>query len=132
MWLMKHKQILLIILMFICCFNGLGQAKDKALQNKTEVTIQQLQTDVTNTQDHIQQLQKDNQELQKLLQSMEKEIDLYREDVRSAISEMNSNMGHWLEMLTIVMALISIFIPLFINSCSPKELFPKSPLAIIT
>ena len=54
------------------------------------------------------------------LEKMEKEIELYREDVRTKSSEMNSNMALWLAVLTIIMAILGVAIPLILNRRNEK------------
>ena len=66
-------------------------------------------------QETILRLQAENELMYKQLEKMEKEIELYRGDVRTKTSEMNTNMALWLSVLTIIMAVLGVVVPLIMN-----------------
>lgn len=120
---MKAKQ-LITIFMILACFNVFGQQakKESAPQNDAQKElIQNLQSRIDNQQEMILPLQTDNQAMQKQMVALENDVELYREDVRAKISEMNANMALWVGVLTIVMAILGVAIPLILNKKNEKN-----------
>ena len=113
---MKLKY-LAIGLMMLFCLNVYGQ------QNKTvPMTVQPQKTEVQVLEETVSLLQAENQAMQKQLESMEKEMDLYRGDVRTETSKMNTNMALWLAVLTIIMAILGVAIPLILNRRNERSM----------
>ncbi len=112
---MKTRHILLIAILFLCSISVFGQAKQNSSANNTKAIAEKVQILEISTQDQISQLQNENKILMEQLQRMGNEVNLYREDVRTKVSEMNSNMSDWLTILTVIMTLVSIVIPIIMN-----------------
>ena len=112
---MKTKYILLTAILLICSISIWGQTKKNTSANSTKAIAEKVQNLETNTQEQFSQLQNENKALKEQLQKMESEIALYREDVRTKVSEMNSNMSDWLAILAIIMSIVGIVIPIIIN-----------------
>ena len=98
---MKTKYILLTAIMFMCCINVFGQTANNISLNNTQAVVLKIEALETATQEQISDLHKENQVLKEQLHKMESEIALYREDVRTETSRMNTNMADWLTILTI-------------------------------
>lgn len=120
---MKPRHTLAVLMLFAClCIFG-QQSKTIPMQGQPQKTSTQV---ATNQQELILQLQAENEAMQKQLEKMEKEIELYRGDVRTKISELDYAQDRWLTMLTIIMGLIGVILgvgaPLFINRDNSKRL----------
>ena len=110
----------LAVLMLLVCLNIFGQqSKIVSMQGQPQTTSTQV---TTNQQETILQLQAENEAIQKQLEKMEKDIEVYRVDVRNETSRMNTLMALWLAVLTIIMAILGIGAPLFLNYKNEKVL----------
>ena len=90
---MKARLIFFFTALYVClnCFGQ--QPKSVSMHGDSQNTSTQI---VTNQQETILLLHAENEEMKRQLEKMEKEIEIYREDVRTKTSEMNSNMALWL------------------------------------
>ena len=100
---MKVKLIFFFITLFFGLYGFGQQPKRASMQGDSQNTSTQI---VTHQQETILLLHAENEEMKRQLEKMEKEIEIYREDVRTKTSEMNSNMALWLAVLTIIMAIL--------------------------
>ena len=120
---MKTKHILLTAMLLVCAISAFGQTK-KASANSTKAIAEKVQTLEESIQEQFLQVQEENQYLKEQLCKMESEIALYREDVRTETSRMNTNMADWLTILTIVIgviaAVLGIAAPLYLNNRNDK------------
>ena len=120
---MKQRHILAVLMLLVCLSIFGQQPKSVPMQGQPQKTSTQV---ATNQQELILQLQAENEAMQKQLEKMEKEIELYRGDVRTKISELDYAQDRWLTMLTIIMGLIGVVLgvgaPLFINRDNSKRL----------
>ena len=114
---MKARLIFFFTALYVClnCFGQ--QPKSVSMHGDSQNTSTQI---VTNQQETILLLHAENEEMKRQLEKMEKEIEIYREDVRTKTSEMNSNMALWLAVLTIIMAILGVAIPLILNRRNEK------------
>lgn len=119
---MKLKRFLLIVSVFAISFGAIAQTKNtNASQSKSQKLTQKVQTLEQNIQEQILHIQVTLQDINEILQKQEKEIEVYREDVRTKTSEMNTNMNHWLCILTILVAILGIGAPLYLNYRNDKQ-----------
>ena len=116
---MKQRHILAVLMLLVCLSIFGQQPKTVPIQEQPPMTSTQVST---NQQELILQLQAENAAMQKQLEKMEKEIELYRGDVRDEASRMNTNMGLWLAVLTIIMAILGVVIPLILNNRNEKSM----------
>lgn len=115
---------LAIGLMMLFCMNVFAQQPQKESVPKKDAqmeVLQSIQSTIETQQEMILQLQTDNQAMQKQIIVLENDVELYREDVRAKISEMNANMALWFGVLTIVMAILGVAIPLILNKKNEKN-----------
>ena len=122
---MRTKHILLVAISLICCSSIWGQTTKGNSSNNIKIVAEKVQILETNTQAQYSQLLEENQALRKQLQEMDKEIELYREDVRTKVSEMYSHMSLWLGMLTLLIGIITaalgVVAPIFLNYRNDKK-----------
>ena len=112
-----RRRCAFVILTLIVSLSIFGQQPKPIIDRQTQNTSVQF---VPNQQETILKLQNENEAMKRQLDKMEKEIELYREDVRTKTSEMNSNMALWLAVLTIIMAILGVVIPLILNGRNEK------------
>ena len=122
--------VTLMLFVFINAFCQPNNSVKKSGQTSaypTQVTISQKDAQL-----HVEaflHLQTENEELRSQLEKMEKEIDVYREDVRTKSSEIDSKMNHWLQILSIIIGVLGIGLgivtPLLINNKNEKRLERK-------
>ena len=101
------------ILLLLFCLNMSGQKKE--IVPSQNGLVQKDQPVITSQQETILLLKDENEAMEKRLQELEQEIELYRGDVRTAVSEVHDDMSHWLTMLSIIIGLLGVIIPLIIN-----------------
>ena len=122
---MKNKYILLIATLLICSVSVWGQTNKSTSANSTKAITEKVQMLETNTQEQFSQLQNENKALKEQLQKMESDIALYREDVRTKESEINSNLSDWLTLLSVVIGSITtgfgVVAPLLLNYFNNKK-----------
>ena len=115
---MRLRHIFVVFMMMIC-LGVLGQQSKK-------VSMQGLLNRTDTLKEQLFQLQAENAALHKQLVQLEKEIDLYRGDVRSKISELDESMSRWTELIfllvTILTAGLGAILPLYINNRNDKNL----------
>lgn len=116
---MKPKHILTAIMLFSCLSIFGQQTKTVPTKGQPQPTTVQVST---SQQESIKQLQAEKEAMKAQLEKMEKDIEVYRGDVRTKISEMNTNMALWFAALTLVMAILGIGAPYFINKDNRKRL----------
>lgn len=117
---MELKHILLFLIIFVCSSVS-GQNPTNTPTHNPKVLAEKIQTLASNTQEQFLQVQKQNQELGVHLHKMENEIALYREDVRTETSKMNTNMSHWLAILTGIMTILGVIAPIAINIWNNRQ-----------
>lgn len=105
-------RIILITLMLICSVFVFGQTKYK---DKNVEIAEKLQSIETKSQEQYIFFNEKDRSLQNQLEMIEKEVQIYREDVRENISIMHTDMGLWFAAITLVMAILGIVVPLFLN-----------------
>ena len=100
---MKPKQLFTILLLMACL---LTQATNN---NTVPATTNVTNSPVVSQQKTIQDLQVENQTLRLEIENLKKEMDLYRDDVRSEVSNINDKaaqlhgeMGRWATLLSII------------------------------
>ena len=117
---MKNKYILLIATLLVCSISVWGQTKKSTSANSTKAIAEKVQRLESYTQEQFVQLQNENKALKEQLQKMEGDIALYREDVRTEISRMNTNMALWFGVLTLVIggitAILGVAFPIHLNN----------------
>ena len=122
---MSLRQILTIALLF-CCLNVFGQQANRVTLQGVNTQVQVFQDSLDNLNQKILELQDTNDDFQHQLERMDREVALYREDVRTKVSEINSELALWLTILTIIMAIVGIVLgvvaPILINRQNDKNL----------
>ena len=122
---MSIKHILTAVFLF-CCLNVLGQQANKVTLQGVNRQVQVVQDSLDNLNLKILELQGVNDDLRYQLDKMDKEVALYRDDVRTKVSEINSELALWLTILTVVMGLLGVVlgvvVPKFINEQNDKNL----------
>ena len=120
---MKKIKITIYLLLFICLSIFGQQPKTVSIQGLPQKTSTQVST---NQQELILHLQAENAAMQKQLEKMEKEVELYREDVRAKMSELETEQSRWTAwmclIVTILTAGLGVGLPLFINNRNDKRL----------
>lgn len=116
---MKTRYIFISMALLVCLSMFGQQTKEVSIQEPFHYTSTQA---ATNQQETILQLRAENKEMQIQLEKLGKEIDLYRGDVRTKTSEMNTNMALWFAVLTIIMAILGVVIPLILNRRNEKNI----------
>ena len=109
---MKKIKITIYLLLFICLSIFGQQPKTVSIQVQPQKTSTQV---FTSQQESIKQLQAENEAMKAQLEKMEKEIELYRGDVRTETSKMDTHMAQWLAILTIIMAILGVLVPLILS-----------------
>lgn len=121
---MKTVRILIATIMLVFCVSTFAQTAKKPSASSVKTIAEKVQALETNTEKQFLLLQEENKVLKDQLQKMESEIALYREDVRTETSRMNTNMADWLTILTIVIGVIAavpgIAAPLYLNNRNDK------------
>jgi tetratricopeptide (TPR) repeat protein len=120
---MKLKYTLAILMLFACLSIFGQQLKNVSMQGATQhATVQTA----TNQQESIKQLQTENEVLKTQLEKMEKEIELYRGDVRTKMSELETEQSRWTAWIGLIVAILTaglgVCLPLFINNRNDKRL----------
>ena len=120
---MKPKYTLAFLMLFACLSIFGQQLKNVSMQGATQhATVQTA----TNQQESIKQLQAENEAMQKQLEKMEKEIELYRGDVRTKMSELETEQSRWTAWIGLIVAILTaglgVCLPLFINNRNDKRL----------
>lgn len=131
---MKPKQLFTILLLMACL---LTQATNN---NTVPATTNVTNSPVVSQQKTIQDLQVENQTLRLEIENLKKEMDLYRDDVRSEVSNINDKaaqlhgeMGRWATLLSIIIGAIvtivaggfGVIVPYFLNKKREEELDQK-------
>ena len=114
----------LVVLMLLICLSIFGQQPQiVSIQGQPQKTSTQVPA---NQEESIRQLQAENAAMQKQLEKMEKEVELYREDVRAKMSELETEQSRWTAwmclIVTILTAGLGAGLPLFINNRNDKRL----------
>ena len=104
---MSIKHILTAEFLF-CCLNVLGQQSNKVTLQGVNRQVQVVLDSLDNLNLKILELQGVNDDLRYQLDKMDKEVALYRDDVRTKVSEINSELALWLTILTVVMGLLGV------------------------
>lgn len=103
----------LVVLMLLICLSIFGQQPQiVSIQGQPQKTSTQVPA---NQEESIRQLQAENAAMQKQLEKMEKEVELYREDVRTETSKMDTHMDQWLAIITIIMTILGVIVPLILS-----------------
>ncbi len=106
---MKARNIT-TLLMLLACLNILGQTiQSLPVQERSLTTANTITNDYQQT---LKQLQIENETLKKQLDQMEKEIELYREDVRAKVVEMDEKAGRWINSMDLFVGIIGILVAL--------------------
>ena len=116
---MKLRFALSVVLLAIC-INIYGQQKKSAPTQKQQ--IEELTATVSNQQEAISQLQAENKELLKQLGKMEHEIEIYREDVRNKIPELDAEHDRWTAWICSIVALLGVVFPIVLNNRNDKKM----------
>lgn len=120
---MKLRFAFSVVLLSVC-INVFGQQQKSAPTQKQ--LIEYLTTTVSNQQETLSQLQTENKELLKQLDKMEQEIAIYREDVRSKISELDAQQDRWTAWIIAIVSLLAgglgIVLPMIINNKNDQKL----------
>ena len=86
--------------------------------------VQPQKTEAQVLEETVLQLHAENQAMEKQLKNLEKEMEYYRGDVRTKVTELNEAQSHWLTLLSIVIGAIvlvlGVGVPLALNSKSEK------------
>ncbi len=114
----------LAVLMLLFCLSIFGQQpKTVSIQGQPQKTSTQVPA---NQEESIRQLQAENAAMQKQLEKMEKEVELYREDVRAKMSELETEQSRWTAWIGLIVAILTaglgVCLPLFINNRNDKRL----------
>lgn len=120
---MKPKYTLAFLMLFACLSIFGQQLKNVSMQGATQhATVQTA----TNQQESIKQLQTENESMKAQLEKMEKEIELYRGDVRTKVSELEAEQSRWTAWIGLIVAILTaglgVCLPLFINNRNDKRL----------
>ena len=120
---MKQRHILAVLMLLVCLSIFGQQSKSVPMQGQPQKTSSQVST---NQQELILQLQAENEAMQKQLEKMEKEIELYRGDVRTKISELDEEQSRWTAWICLFVTLLAgglgVAVPIFINNRNDKRL----------
>ena len=120
---MKPKYTLAFLMLFACLSIFGQQLKNVSMHGAIQhATVQTA----TNQQESIKQLQAENEVLKTQLEKMEKEIELYRGDVRTKMSELETEQSRWTAWIGLIVAILTaglgVCLPLFINNRNDKRL----------
>lgn len=120
---MRQRHIF-AVLMLMVCLNIFGQtSKNVSISKQPQQTSSQASS---NQQESILQLQAENEAMKKQLEKMEKEIELYRGDVRTKMSELEAEQSRWTAWMCLIVTLLAGglggVVPLFITNRSDKLL----------
>lgn len=128
---MKPRHTLAVMMLLVCLSIFGQQPKTVSIQGQPQKTSTQVST---NQQELILQLQAENEAMQKQLENMEKEIELYRGDVRTKISELDEDQSRWTAWICLFVTLITgglgVALPLYINNRNDKHI--KEQLKVAT
>ena len=121
---MNLRQILTIVFLF-CCLTVFGQQPNKITLQGVNRQVHVVQDSLDNLNRKIIGLEYTNDNLLHQLERMDREVALYREDVRAKVSEMYSSLDHWLTILTIIIGILGVGLPIFINWQNDKSIKSK-------